>query len=180
MDHQFTTFQPIPRYPNADWTRNNPWRHPGSAKVFSPCGINGGEYSVDKVPGGAQSVAKAHPVGKDARDVDWKNVKTTEWQQGATVEAAFAIGVNHGGGYTYRLCKRPPGTERPPPPPSTPPPPSPGGGGCMICGNGGVSRNKQYRDPRSKRCAVPYAYASMLIMVTGWSSVGTPPTIAAE
>ena len=30
---------------------------------------------------------------------------TTEWKAGSVVEAAWATVANHGGGYSYRLCK---------------------------------------------------------------------------
>merc|ERR1711988_84059 len=33
------------------------------------------------------------------------SVGTTTWKRGATVEVAWAISANHGGGYQYRLCK---------------------------------------------------------------------------
>jgi len=35
---------------------------------------------------------------------------TTVWQAGTAVEVAFGIWANHGGGYSYRLCKNDPGT----------------------------------------------------------------------
>merc|ERR1711865_685045 len=30
----------------------------------------------------------------------------TVWQLGSSVEVAWAIAANHGGGYSYRLCKK--------------------------------------------------------------------------
>jgi len=34
----------------------------------------------------------------------------TVWKAGSVVEAGFGIWANHGGGYSYRLCKNTPGT----------------------------------------------------------------------
>ena len=34
-----------------------------------------------------------------------REVVTTEWTQGSAQEVAWSIFANHGGGYTYRLCK---------------------------------------------------------------------------
>merc|ERR1712083_704029 len=31
--------------------------------------------------------------------------KRTEWQAGSAVEVAWGMNTNHGGGYSYRLCK---------------------------------------------------------------------------
>merc|ERR1712186_38331 len=39
--------------------------------------------------------------GKDAPEME-----ATVWQLGSTVEVAWAIAANHGGGYHYRLCKK--------------------------------------------------------------------------
>ena len=34
-------------------------------------------------------------------------IKVTEWKRGTKTEVAFGITANHGGGYSYRLCKVP-------------------------------------------------------------------------
>ena len=36
-------------------------------------------------------------------------IKVTQWKIGQVVEVAWAIRANHGGGYSYRLCKMPEG-----------------------------------------------------------------------
>lgn len=92
-----------------DWTLYNPWRAPGTADIFSPCGIAGGnpqgcpagDATGFDCPGGG------YGFGPDALDIDFKEVITTEWKIGSVVEAAWAIQANHGGGYAYRLCKMP-------------------------------------------------------------------------
>lgn len=61
--------------------KTRPWRAPGTAPVDSPCGVYNG--------------VKGETLQPAARTV---------WQRGSTVEVAYAIRNNHGGGYAYRLC----------------------------------------------------------------------------
>lgn len=65
--------------------QKKPWRSPGTAEVFSPCGVN------DGYPGGALGTRLP------------KN-KPTTWIRGQSHSVGFSINVNHGGGYAYRLC----------------------------------------------------------------------------
>jgi len=87
-----------------------PWRAPGTAPVFSPCGafcMNENTYS----PNGCV-------VGKhyDDDDDNWKvtdgrdlpKSERTEWRAGGTAKVAFTTLFNHGGGYAYRLCPQGP------------------------------------------------------------------------
>jgi len=93
---------------NFDWTSHNPWRAPGSAPVYSPCGIGGG--NPDGCPvGGAegQCPGGGYAYGPAAEDVEFPDVITTEWKLGGTAEVGWGIVANHGGGYSYRLCKVP-------------------------------------------------------------------------
>merc|ERR1719391_1209382 len=43
-DSPLRTYQDIiyGGYQKSDWTAHNPWRAPGQAHIWSPCGINGG------------------------------------------------------------------------------------------------------------------------------------------
>jgi len=92
---------------NPDFTPN-PWMKPGTANVLSPCGVAGG--NPDGCGGGYDCPGAGYGYGKDARyyrDVDWfKNVPVTEWKKGSVVEVGFGLNANHGGGYSYRLCKK--------------------------------------------------------------------------
>ena len=59
----------------------------------------------------APCVVGGFAYGPDARD-SYKqgnlgsNIKRTKWARGSVVEAAYIMYSNHGGGYSYRLCKQ--------------------------------------------------------------------------
>jgi len=92
-------------YPtNAD---RNPWMAPGSAPVFSPCGIAGGNpFGVEGCEGGEDDFCTwgGYQYGPDARTIDLKDAVFTEWQSGGTAKVGWGLKANHGGGYSYRLC----------------------------------------------------------------------------
>ena len=89
-----------------------PWLAPGTAEIFSPCGIRGGNphgcpigegKPGDTCPGGGtaygQDAIKLYEAG------NFSGAVTTTWEAGGTAEVAWGIQANHGGGYSYRLCK---------------------------------------------------------------------------
>lgn len=86
-----------------DWTRFNPWRAPGNAPVFDPCGRAGG--SAHPTPGHGEftntTYAKFGDLGSKVLP---KYPTGTVWEAGSVVEAMQSIRSNHGGGYQYRLC----------------------------------------------------------------------------
>ena len=97
-------------YPNApDQSRIllHPWRAPGTAPVVSPCGVAGGNFFGCE--GGKCNLHRGgFGYGPQAVDVNFKyEFHTTEWTRGAVVEVIWGILANHGGGYSYRLCKTP-------------------------------------------------------------------------
>jgi len=65
----------------------NPWRSPGSVPVKSPCGNNFWHNELDGL------------------DLPPNPIHTT-WVAGSTVTVASALYVNHGGGWSYRLCPK--------------------------------------------------------------------------
>merc|ERR1719309_1342929 len=94
----------------------HPWRSPGTAPIFSPCGVGGG--NPHGCPEGAPPGERVYELGGDcqgggysygpkAEDVRFPGVVTTHWAIGSTAEVAWGIKANHGGGYSYRLCKVP-------------------------------------------------------------------------
>lgn len=84
--------------------RYNPWRAPGFAPVFDPCGLAGG-----MLPGEA-GVLNPPPPGVDqgSRGQDLPEIPELKavWAAGSVQEVAWGINANHGGGYAYRLCKK--------------------------------------------------------------------------
>mmetsp|Transcript_26165 Transcript_26165/g.43282 ORF Transcript_26165/g.43282 Transcript_26165/m.43282 type:complete len:369 (+) Transcript_26165:58-1164(+) len=86
-----------------DWTRFNPWRAPGNAPVFDPCGRAGG--ASHPTPGHGEftntTFAKFGDLGSKVLP---KYPTGTVWAAGSTVETMQSIRANHGGGYQYRLC----------------------------------------------------------------------------
>ena len=82
----------------------NPWMSPGSAPVYSPCGVLGGN---PRAPGSSIEILDnggwTGPYAEDHyMSPGFSDVVSTEWKAGSVVEAAFAIMANHGGGYSYR------------------------------------------------------------------------------
>ena len=100
---------------------NHPWMAPGSANIFSPCGVMGG------LPNGCNEDGEgyfgqvcndcncgcscgAFAMGGRAEQYDWPQAPTTQMKAGSIEEVAWYIGqANHAGGYQYRLCKTPEG-----------------------------------------------------------------------
>jgi len=85
-----------------DWTRKMPWRAPGSAPVLgSGCGVAGGNPLP--LPNGGF----APPGVEQGLDgLKLPETKPTVWERGAAVEVAWSTTANHGGGYSWRLCKK--------------------------------------------------------------------------
>jgi len=80
-----------------------PWRAPGSAPVENPCGLNGGGYVNGPHGTGGRAFFGFHQGHKGTEVAPL--LKETTWIAGSTVEVAWGITANHGGGYQYRLCK---------------------------------------------------------------------------
>jgi len=95
-------------------TGNTPWNAPGSAMIYSPCGVQGGnpdgcpvgasQKRGDQCPGGGSAYG---PKAEKVYYTELRNILSTKWKSGSVVEAHWGIQANHGGGYQYRLCKVP-------------------------------------------------------------------------
>ena len=86
-----------------DTYRWNPWRAPGFAPVADACGIAGGSPHV----GGGGALFASVPWAKQGdlgSIVLKKGPPTATYKAGSTVEMAWGIRYNHGGGYQYRLA----------------------------------------------------------------------------
>jgi len=86
----------------ADWSKFNPWRAPGSAPVYDACGrASGGPHAT---AGHGEftntTFAKIGDVGSKLPILPSGAV----WKIGSTVEAMWSLRANHGGGFQYRLC----------------------------------------------------------------------------
>eukprot|EP00091_Calanus_sinicus_P014794 TRINITY_DN3248_c0_g1_i3.p1 TRINITY_DN3248_c0_g1~~TRINITY_DN3248_c0_g1_i3.p1 ORF type:complete len:357 (+),score=114.38 TRINITY_DN3248_c0_g1_i3:126-1073(+) len=97
------------------YVENNPWMAPGSAKLFSGCGVAGGnpvgcpEGSPSRPGQDCSPYGGGYSYGPRAEDFEFMDVVTTEWKKGEVVKAGWGMVANHGGGYSYRLCKVPEG-----------------------------------------------------------------------
>ena len=108
----------------------NPWMAPGSAPVFSPCGVAGDIEDTSTIVskrssgGNPKGCPEGAPPGRGqdcgpygggfsygplAQNFDFKDMVTTEWRVGGTEVAGWSTVANHGGGYSYRLCRLGPG-----------------------------------------------------------------------
>jgi len=86
----------------ADWSRFNPWRAPGSAPVYDPCGRASGGPHATSGHGEFTNTTYAH-MGMMGSKLP-KYPSGTVWKAGSVVETLWSLRANHGGGYQYRLC----------------------------------------------------------------------------
>lgn len=90
---------------------NHPWLAPGTAPIHSPCGVDGG--NPDGCPKGASALkgickGGGYGNGPDMRTKAYPgNTNPVKWTAGGVGEILWAIEANHGGGYSFRLCKKP-------------------------------------------------------------------------
>jgi len=86
-----------------DWTKHNPWRAPGHAPVFDPCGRASGSYKATGGKGEFTNTEYAK-LGDLGSQVLPKYDTGTVWEAGSVVETMTSFRADHGGGYQYRLC----------------------------------------------------------------------------
>jgi len=99
--------------------RHNPWFSPGSAWVGGPCGVYGGNPAGCRPGDPTERYGDCCPTspgtcggfafGEGAELQDWPAAPLTEWPAGSVQEVAWHVSANHGGGYSYRLCRLPDG-----------------------------------------------------------------------
>ena len=95
-----------------DIYQHNPWRAPGAAPVMDACGLAGGSYSRSA---GAEAGDYTKTIYAQHGDVGTEVLKPLPgytpptYKAGGTAEVTWSIRNNHGGGYSYRLCKLPEG-----------------------------------------------------------------------
>ncbi|EOD22642.1 hypothetical protein EMIHUDRAFT_315671 [Emiliania huxleyi CCMP1516] len=87
-----------------DWYYYSPWRAPGAAPVFDACGMAGGTPVAGKFGGHYSATAHAKQGDLGSKTLR-KAAPSVTWTAGQTVEVAWTVLANHGGGYQYRLCR---------------------------------------------------------------------------
>lgn len=88
-----------------DAYRFNPWRAPGYAPVVDACGMAGGKGPQQGIGGDSSyTTTPLATMGDLGSKVLKPSVNKTNWKAGTSVEVAWGIRYNHGGGYQYRLC----------------------------------------------------------------------------
>lgn len=104
FDPKLRTFA---RVPDENKVLHTPWRAPGSAPIYSPCGVSGGNPDGCGAPKCGQKFG-GYGHGLRAEEVEFVHpIYVTNWTRGDIVEVAWSIYANHGGGYSYRLCRMP-------------------------------------------------------------------------
>lgn len=93
----------VEAFSEGDWTRFNPWRAPGYAPVYDPCGRASGSYKATAGKGEFTDTKYAK-LGDLGSQVLPKYDTGTVWQAGSTVETMSSFRAVHGGGYQFRLC----------------------------------------------------------------------------
>jgi len=87
-----------------DFTATMPWRAPGSAPVYgSGCGAAGGGPFANMSENGGDPPA-GYAQGADFLSIP-ASAHPTAWPAGSVQEVAWSAMANHGGGYSWRLCK---------------------------------------------------------------------------
>lgn len=101
-DAEFRTYNVHVKSGDHDWSRRMPWRAPGAAPVRgSGCGVAGGADVM--IPNGG-SAPPGYAMGVDGLELPEN--KPSVWKIGGVETVGFALLANHGGGYSWRLCKK--------------------------------------------------------------------------
>jgi len=89
---------------DTDWTRHHPWRKPGSAPMYDPCGVAGGSSSNNSNQAGGWGYATGYPQGFAGSKLPPAAGPKEVWTAGSTATVEWTTVANHGGGYQYSLC----------------------------------------------------------------------------
>ena len=80
----------------------NPWRSPGNAPVYGPCGAAGG--GPRRVPTGSPYIDTPIARQGDLGTTLPQHPTGIVWRSGGRAEVKLSVRANHGGGYQWRLC----------------------------------------------------------------------------
>ena len=89
---------------------HTPWRAPGFAPVYDPCGIASG-VPAGVNPGPINPPPIGIKQGLSMQDLPELPDVKTRWPAGSIQDVAWAINANHGGGYAYRICPKTSGAK---------------------------------------------------------------------
>jgi hypothetical protein len=89
-----------------DWYYYSPWRAPGAAPVFDPCGVAGGHKPPDGGFGGIYVNTTHAKLGDHGSTTLPEMASGTVWKAGSQVEVSWTMEANHAGGYQYRLTPK--------------------------------------------------------------------------
>jgi hypothetical protein len=92
----------FPGAPYGDWTRFNPWRAPGRAPVYDPCGRAGG--GPKPTAGKGEYINTSFATFGQLGSTLPKQPSGVVWQVGSVVTTLWSVRANHGGGWQFRLC----------------------------------------------------------------------------
>lgn len=87
----------------SDIWKFNPWRAPGKAPLFDPCGMAGGNY-VEVFNAGAYNTTVNAKQGDLATKVLKPRPSGTVWKRGSVAAVRWELTAAHGGGYQFQLC----------------------------------------------------------------------------
>ena len=83
------------------WLR--PWMVPGSAPIFSPCGVNGGNPFGCPAGRDNRTRTRFNPChkggwafGRPATDYGWQHAASTTWEAGSVQSTVWWMGQHHG------------------------------------------------------------------------------------
>jgi hypothetical protein len=102
-DPVFRTFgRDVPAMSAGDIYQHNPWRAPGNAPVWGPCGAAGG--GPLRASTGAPFVDNELVRQGNLGTTLPRNPTGVVWRSGERAEVKLSVRANHGGGWSFRLC----------------------------------------------------------------------------
>lgn len=93
-----------PANAHTDWTKYHPWRAPGRAPMYDPCGVAGASPSNNSQAAGGWGYTTGYPQGFKGSHLPPLAEPKVVWTVGGQAEVSWTTMANHGGGYQYSLC----------------------------------------------------------------------------
>lgn len=93
-----------PQTEHTDWTKFHPWRAPGRAPMYDPCGMAGASPSNNSQAAGGWGYTTGYPQGFQGSRLPALAGEKPVWTAGGIADVSWVSVANHGGGYQYALC----------------------------------------------------------------------------